>query len=117
MMPISKMSSKQIDVMLYGTETLVDFDYKSNSGSRWGRTDSFEACHWGSMQRHFSETDSESKREWLGRFMRDTPCKKCEGKKLKPESLAVRLDGSMGIMVRMCIYTVDNRMLEIWLRK
>ena len=29
--------------------------------------------------------------------MRDTPCKKCEGKKLKPESLAVRLD-DMGIM-------------------
>ena len=96
MMPISKMSSKQIDVMLYGTETLVDFDYKSNSGSRWGRTDSFEGVI-GSMQRHFSETDSESKREWLRRFMRDTPCKKCEGKKLKPESLAVRLD-DMGIM-------------------
>ena len=46
--------------MLYGTETLVDFDYKSNSGSRWGRTDSFEGVI-GSMQRHFSETDSESK--------------------------------------------------------
>ena len=93
---ISDLSKKQLDVILYGTETLVDFDYESRSGSTWGRTDSFEGVI-GSLQRHFSETESESKREWLGRFMRDTPCIKCRGKKLKPESLAVRID-NMGIM-------------------
>ncbi len=93
---ISDLSKKQLDVILYGTKTLVDFNYESRSGSTWGRTDSFEGVI-ASLQRHFSETESESKREWLGRFMRDTPCIKCRGRKLKPESLAVRID-NMGIM-------------------
>ena len=44
------------------------------------------------LQRVFMETDSESKREWLKQFMRDTPCNTCNGKKLKPEALAVKIN-------------------------
>ena len=42
-------------------------------------------------------TTSDSKRDWLRKFMRDIPCGKCKGKKLRPESLAV-LVGGRGIM-------------------
>jgi len=52
------------------------------------------------------ETDSESKREWLKQFMRDTPCTSCNGKKLKPESLAVKINDK-GIM-DVCDLSIDK---------
>jgi excinuclease ABC subunit A len=51
------------------------------------------------------ETDSEAKREWLKQFMRDTPCNGCNGKKLKPEALAVKIN-SMNIM-DVCDLSID----------
>ena len=39
-------------------------------------------------------------------FMRDTPCNTCKGKKLRPESLAVKID-KMGIM-DVCDLSIDN---------
>jgi excinuclease ABC subunit A len=52
------------------------------------------------------ETDSESKREWLKQFMRDIPCNVCNGKKLKPEALAVKVNG-IGIS-EICDLSVDD---------
>jgi excinuclease ABC subunit A len=51
-------------------------------------------------------TDSESKREWLKQFMQDIPCNVCGGKKLKPEALAVKVNG-MGIS-EVCDLSVDE---------
>ena len=58
------------------------------------------------LQRVFVETDSESKREWLKQFMRDTHCTTCDGKKLKPESLAVTIN-DLGIM-DVCDLSITN---------
>ncbi len=92
MTPIEKMTSKQLKVILYGTDELIDFRYRSRSGdSSWQYTDAFEGVIE-NLQRTFMETDSESKREWLKQFMRDTPCKDCGGKKLKPEALSVLIN-------------------------
>ena len=52
------------------------------------------------------ETDSEAKREWLKQFMRDTPCNVCNGKKLKQESLAVKIN-EKGIM-DVCDLSIDH---------
>ena len=41
------------------------------------------------LDRWYSETTSESYREWFGRYMSAIPCPRCQGKRLKPESLAV----------------------------
>ncbi len=45
------------------------------------------------LERRWRETDSAWVREELGRFQSETPCEACEGYRLKPESLAVRIDG------------------------
>ena len=37
------------------------------------------------------ETESESRREWIERFMTLLPCPDCQGRRLKPEALAVRI--------------------------
>jgi excinuclease ABC subunit A len=41
------------------------------------------------LDRWYSEARSESYREWYGQYMSAVPCPKCQGKRLKPESLAV----------------------------
>jgi excinuclease ABC subunit A len=41
------------------------------------------------LERWYGETASESYREWFGQYMSAVPCATCQGKRLKPESLAV----------------------------
>ncbi len=44
------------------------------------------------MERRWKETESDWAREEIGRFMSETPCKACNGFRLKPEALAVKID-------------------------
>lgn len=44
------------------------------------------------MERRWKETESDWAREEIGRFMSETPCAACNGFRLKPEALAVKLD-------------------------
>ncbi len=45
------------------------------------------------LERWYAESSSESMREWYAQYMSAVPCPKCEGKRLKPESLAVTVAG------------------------
>lgn len=44
-----------------------------------------------SLERRYRETDSEILREEIEKYMVSKPCRGCQGKRLKPESLAVRI--------------------------
>jgi excinuclease ABC subunit A len=46
-----------------------------------------------SLERKYRETESESRREELEKLMSIHPCPTCHGARLKPETLAVKLDG------------------------
>ena len=106
MTPIQKIKPEHLQIILYGTEGLVDFHYRSKSGgSSWKYANVFEGVI-GNLQRTFTETDSEAKREWLKQFMRDTPCNVCHGKKLTPEALAVKIGGK-GI-IDLCDLSIDQ---------
>ncbi|HXW03152.1 MAG TPA: excinuclease ABC subunit UvrA, partial [Nitrosarchaeum sp.] len=106
MTPLNEIKPKHMKIILYGTEELIDFKYRSKAGdSSWQYTDAFEGVIE-NLQRVFMETDSESKREWLKQFMRDTPCNVCNGRKLKPEALAVQINGK-GIM-DVCDLSIDQ---------
>jgi excinuclease ABC subunit A len=45
------------------------------------------------LERNFEESNSDSYREWMTRYMSATLCNVCHGKRLRPESLAVKLAG------------------------
>ncbi len=45
------------------------------------------------MERRFRETDSAWVREELGRYQNTSPCEACGGQRLKPEALAVKIQG------------------------
>jgi excinuclease ABC subunit A len=45
------------------------------------------------LERNFEESNSDSYREWMTQYMSATQCTACHGKRLRPESLAVKLAG------------------------
>ena len=45
------------------------------------------------LDRRYKETESEWSREEIQRYMTATPCEACHGFRLKPEALAVKIDG------------------------
>ena len=45
------------------------------------------------LERNFGESNSDSYREWMTQYMSATLCNACHGKRLRPESLAVKLAG------------------------
>jgi len=47
----------------------------------------------GNLERRYKETESAGMREEIERFMSSKPCLACNGYRLKPEALAVKIDG------------------------
>jgi excinuclease ABC subunit A len=45
------------------------------------------------LERNFAESNSDTYREWMTQYMSATQCSVCHGKRLRPESLAVKLAG------------------------
>ena len=89
--PIEKMSSEQINVILYGTNQNIYYKYESKySQSKWEYESNFEGVI-PNLQRLYNSTDSDSKREMLARFMKDHVCDKCSGKRLKKDSLSIKI--------------------------
>ncbi len=80
------------DAVLFGTgEEEITFVY--DDGLRSYKTKKpFEGVI-GNIERRWRETDSSWVREELAQFQSDYPCQACEGYRLKPQALAVRVNG------------------------
>ena len=91
--PWSKLTAAARQVVLYGSDgDEVRFAY--NDGLRaYEVSKPFEGVI-PNLERRYKETDSDAAREDIGRFMAETPCSACGGKRLKPEALAVKIAGS-----------------------
>jgi excinuclease ABC subunit A len=44
------------------------------------------------MERRYNETESNWRKEELSRYQNERPCETCQGRRLKPEALAVKID-------------------------
>ncbi len=90
--PFEQLPENARDVILYGSgEEEIRFSY--DDGFRaYDVKKPFEGVV-ANLERRFLETDSEWAREEIGRYMSATPCKACHGFRLKPEALAVKIDG------------------------
>ena len=77
--------------ILFGTNEKIKFEYKD--GARAYTTEkTFEGVIT-NLERRWKETDSAWAREEIERFMADSPCPSCQGFRLKPEALAVKIGG------------------------
>lgn len=90
--PFHELNSKSQDVVLYGTKgKRIQFSYKD--GRRTYETKKpFEGV-LPNLERRYRETESTWVREELGKYMSDSPCETCDGKRLKPEALSVKIAG------------------------
>jgi excinuclease ABC subunit A len=104
--PISKMKPEQIKVILYGTDESIHYKYESRySDSRWEYRGTFEGVI-PNLERMYRETESESKREDLMQFMRERPCERCNGRRLREEALAVKIQGKS--IMEVCDLSIDE---------
>ncbi|WP_332681766.1 excinuclease ABC subunit UvrA [Bosea sp. (in: a-proteobacteria)] len=89
--PWSELPQGARDAILFGTGTeAVRMAY--NDGLRaYEVKKPFEGVIT-NMERRWKETESDWAREEIGRFMSETPCAACQGFRLKPEALAVKID-------------------------
>jgi len=91
--PFRELSPEQQEVVLRGTQgERVRVHYHN----REGRTASFEAAFegvLGNLERRYRETNSEYIRSKISEYMSDRPCPVCQGKRLRPEALAVTVAG------------------------
>ncbi|RUT32837.1 excinuclease ABC subunit UvrA [Arsenicitalea aurantiaca] len=80
------------DAVLYGTgRTPINFVY--DDGLRtYKSTKPFEGVI-GNLERRYRETESAAMREEIEKYMSSAPCVACNGYRLKPEALAVKVGG------------------------
>jgi excinuclease ABC subunit A len=92
--PWGKLPKKVKDALLYGTEpaNAKATGHKQQATGRHKSDFTWEGILV-SVQRRFSETESDITRQVLMEYMVERPCQACEGKRLKPESLAVTVHG------------------------
>jgi excinuclease ABC subunit A len=78
--------------VLHGSPDQVHVRYKN----RYGRERSYYAAFEGVLpflERRHEDTDSEFMKDKYEGYMRDVPCPVCHGTRLKPEILAVKMNG------------------------
>jgi excinuclease ABC subunit A len=91
--PWKKLKKADQKTILFGSGTKkVHVQYRN----RYGRVRSYDTHYEGVvpwLARRHSEADSDYARESIEGYMREVPCQSCKGARLKPESLAVTVDG------------------------
>ncbi|MBQ1812555.1 MAG: excinuclease ABC subunit UvrA [Bacilli bacterium] len=88
--PINKMPRKQLDIILYGSPDVIDFDFNTRSGNRMHKLEKYEGIS-NMFERRYMETTSSFIREWLEKYMTELPCECCHGMRLKDEILSVKI--------------------------
>ncbi len=84
------LSAKAQDVILNGTEEKIEFHYVDGARS-YTTHKNFEGIIT-NLERRWKETDSAWAREEIERYMSAAPCPSCNGFRLKPEALAVKVN-------------------------
>src|SRR4029078_7388416 len=90
--PFKRLPKTQREILLYGSDQKIHVRYKN----RYGRQRSYPPTYEGvtpNVERRHQETESDTQRDKLEQFMREIPCRPCKGARLKPETLAVTIDG------------------------
>ncbi len=95
--PIREMDPEHLKIILYGSgDKKIPVAHTTQKGRVYRWSTAFGGVI-PSMERRHSETESDSVREDIGRYMSQRACATCNGDRLKPEVLAVSVLG-MSIM-------------------
>ena len=91
--PVKDLTRKQIDLILYGNdEKKVTVRHRTGRGQTYEWDTNFEGVI-PNLERRYKRTESDYMRTQIERYMSARPCPSCDGKRLRPEALAVQVCG------------------------
>ena len=91
--PVKDLTQKQIDLILYGNdEKKVTVRHRTGRGQTYEWDTNFEGVI-PNLERRYKRTESDYMRTQIERYMSARPCPSCDGKRLRPEALAVQVCG------------------------
>ena len=88
--PWDKLTAEQQEIILYGSEEKIYIE----SDSRYGDAKGYHRRYEGVLpilERQYKEANSDLYKQKLEQYLVDQDCEVCNGQRLKPESLAVRI--------------------------
>jgi len=91
--PVREIPKEKLDKILYGTK---GEEVSVHVEGRSGRTASYKTAFEGvviNLERRYRESSSEYIRNKISEYMSNKPCPTCKGTRLRPEALAVTIDG------------------------
>lgn len=91
--PLGELSKDQLNILLYGTG---DRRYRVHGTNRFGEHTVIDENFTGviaEIKRRYTQTESDFVRQEIEKYMRLETCPECLGKRLKPESLNITIDG------------------------
>ena len=100
--PTADLSAEQMKIIMYGTG-------KQTFRVALGGGRSFETTYEGvvnNLERRHKETDSDFIRRDIERFMQEKPCHACNGRRLKPEVLAITINNDS--IMDICSLSIDD---------
>ncbi len=90
--PWNKLSPKARDLLLYGSggrEMIVNWNSEKIQGNIRMAWEGLV----NTMMRRYRQTQSEGQKKYYAEFMSTQPCPVCQGRRLRPEAVHVRIDG------------------------
>lgn len=86
--PFYELTDEEINIIMYGTDEVLEFSYISNGEIRHEKKGTFEGII-NSYERRYKSTSSGYIKDWFETMMDDEICPKCNGERLSQEALAV----------------------------
>ncbi len=90
--PIRSLSREELDIILYGSKDIIEFNYVSKTGNTRKTKNYYEGIIT-NLERRYVETKSSWIREWIEHYMRELDCPTCHGARLDSSILSVLIDG------------------------
>ena len=92
--PVKKLKPEHVEIILHGNNhRSMVMSHTDRRGKVWKWNTNFEGVI-NNLARRYGETESDYTRSEIERYMTSNPCPACNGKRLKPESLAVTVAAS-----------------------
>jgi excinuclease ABC subunit A len=88
--PFKDLTPEEIYITINGSDRPLNFEIETRSGNKIKRNGYIEGVK-PRIERLYKETQSEMTRAWYATFLKDKPCVKCQGKRLNPQALSVRV--------------------------
>ena len=90
--PFNKLTKKEQELVFYGSDEPIKFNFASRSGNITNQVDFYEGVI-NNLQRRYMETTSSWIREWLENYMIEQECETCHGARLDNKVLQVKVGG------------------------